>query len=109
MPTNDKLEHSKFGLIEIMLLFGCLGILEMIMVEVFWEIVVYNDEFKIFREQQLISKISLVAAVFGLIGFYNVVVGLFTDALRKRKIRNYLATFYALEFVFVSYLIATGH
>ena len=87
-----------------MLLLGCLGAIEIITVSIFWEDIIRNTSLKLFRPDQLFSKLAIIAFVLGLIGFFNYISGLFIESLIKSKIRNILGISYFIGFLIVAYL-----
>ena len=84
-------EKAKVGLIDLLLLLGCLAVLEMIIVILFWDDIALNDQLAFLRPRQPLEKISTIALIGGLIALFNTAFGLFTDAVKPYIYRKYLA------------------
>ena len=95
---------KQFGFVEFLLLLGCVGAVEIITASIFWEAILHNTSLKLFRPDQLFSKLAVMAMVLGLIGFFNYISGLFIDSLRESKIRNILGISYFIGFLIVAYI-----
>lgn len=87
--------------VDILLIVGCLGLLEMLFVKVFWEEILFNDTMRIFRRGQLIDKLTQFAIILGAIAFFNYLVGLFTAPRRSKALRNYLAVTFIAGLIIV--------
>ncbi|MEM7026904.1 MAG: hypothetical protein AAF410_01625 [Pseudomonadota bacterium] len=95
MNLNKK---GPVGIVDIMLMLGCLGAIEMLIVIFFWADIALNDSLKLLRPDQPLETLSLIAFILGFVGLFNYAFGLFTDMAKPFIYRNKLA----LAFVFTS-------
>lgn len=101
---KEETKKKKFGIIELFLLLGCLGAIEIIAVSFFWDEIIRDPSLKLFRDGQLLSKLAIIAIVLGMVGLFNYIVGLFTESLRTYKTRNVLGIAYFVGFIIVAYI-----
>ncbi len=97
-------EKSRFGTIDILLTLGCLGVIEMIVVIIFWEQIIRSRALKLLHPDQPLEVLAVLAVVAGLIGLFNYAFGLFTETKDKRVLRNYLAGVFIVGLAIVGIL-----
>ncbi len=84
-----------------MLVIGCLGVIEMIVVIVFWEQIIRSRSLKLLHPDQPLEMLALLAVVAGLIGLFNYGIGLFTETTNKHVMRNTLAGMFVVGLTIV--------
>lgn len=87
----------KFGMIDLFLLLGCLGIIEMLVVIIFWDEIAHNTSLKFLRSDQPLETLAIFAVIAGLVGLFNYGFDLFTESGRQFVFRRYVAVAFLFE------------
>lgn len=96
--------RTRPGFIDLFLLLGCLGIIEMLVVIVFWDEIAHNNSLKFLRPDQPLETFSILAVIAGLLGLFNYGFDLFTESGRQFIIRKYLAIAFLVELLLLGCL-----
>ncbi|MEQ8288147.1 MAG: hypothetical protein RIB78_00335 [Gammaproteobacteria bacterium] len=94
----------KVGFIDLFLLLGCLGIIEMVIVIVFWDEIAHNNSLKFLRSDQPLETLSILALIAGLLALFNYGFDLFTESGRQFILRRYLAIAFLFELLLLGCL-----
>lgn len=102
-----KQSRARPGFIDLFLLLGCLGIIEMLVVIIFWDEIAHNRSLKFLLPDQPLETLSILAVIAGLLGLFNYGFDLFTESGRQSIIRRYLAITFLVELLLLGcmYLI----
>lgn len=90
--------------IEAMIGLGCLGSLEMIIINFNWRTIMENDTFQLLRPGEAGAQIAVLLLLVGFFGLLAWFFGLFNTHKRGLKTRNILALVFILEFFTIAYL-----
>ncbi len=98
---------GRFGFIDVLLLLGCLGVIEMLIAIIFWDEIAHNQSLKFLRPDQPLETLSVIAVIAGLLGLFNYTFDLFTQAGRQLVLRRYTAVIFIVGLVLlgIAYLI----
>ncbi len=98
---------ATIGFIDILLLLGCLGVIEMLVTIFFWDEIAHSQSLKFLRPDQPLETLSVIALIAGLLGLFNYLFDLFTESGRQLLLRRYSAVVFIIGLVLlgIAYLV----